>query len=252
MRGSHVEARQSIVSQIGTAGVREIPFASEKTKNVIFLLVAVVSMIVPLTVASPASAQQPAAQATGAVDSNGFPLKAPPGWNQKNWDKTLRFCRDIVKKARAHQELDMGEISGSGTCTSLSVEFLNPQKGPLPGSYISPDPSGQEPAAQATGASRPDGFPVKAPAGWSQKQWDETLRFCDHIAEKARAHKELEEGEIAQAGVCKSLSVDFLNPQGPVPGAYISPDRSRPAPSVESPGSPQSKNPGCIAASSPP
>ena len=110
-----------------------------KKAKIWFLLVTIVSMIVAASMASLASAQQPAAQATSAVDSNGFPLKAPPGWNQKHWDKTLRFCRDIVKKARAHQELSTGEISGSGICTSLSVEFLNPQKGPLPGSYISPD-----------------------------------------------------------------------------------------------------------------
>ncbi len=110
----------------------------EKPKIVIFLLVTIVSMIVPLTVVSLASAQQPAPQATGAVDSDGFPLKAPPGWNQKHWDETLQYCRNIAKKGRANQPLDKGEIAGSGMCASLSVQFFGPQ-GPPPGSYISPD-----------------------------------------------------------------------------------------------------------------
>jgi hypothetical protein len=123
----------------------------EKPKIVIFLLVTIVSMILPLTVTSLASAQQPAPQATGAVDSNGFPLKAPPGWNQKHWDDTLRFCRHIVEKARAHQALDEGEIAGSGICTSLSVDFFSPQ-GPPPGSYISPDRPHSAPSPTSLGS----------------------------------------------------------------------------------------------------
>jgi hypothetical protein len=125
----------------------------EKPKIVIFLLVTIVSMILPLTVTSLASAQQPAPQATGAVDSNGFPLKAPPGWNQKHWDDTLRFCRHIVEKARAHQALDEGEIAGSGICTSLSVDFFSPQ-GPPPGSYISPDRPHSAPSPTSLGSPR--------------------------------------------------------------------------------------------------
>jgi hypothetical protein len=124
----------------------------EKPKIVIFLLVTIVSMIVPLTVVSLASAQQPAPQATGAVDSNGFPLKAPKGWNQKHWDETLQSCRNIAEKARANQPLDEGEIAASGMCASLSVEFFSPQ-GPPPGSYISPDRPHPAPSPSA-GTSR--------------------------------------------------------------------------------------------------
>src|ERR1700756_2284157 len=94
---------QSVVGQIerrAFARLRSNRPSFQKSKFVVFLLITSISIIVPLTIASLASAQQPSAQATGAVDSNGFPLKAPPGWNQKHWDKTLRFCRDIVKKAR--------------------------------------------------------------------------------------------------------------------------------------------------------
>ena len=98
--------------------------------------------------------------------------------------------------------------------------------------------SAQQPAAQAKGALRPDGFPVKAPAGWTQKFWDETLGFCDRIAQKARSHKELEEGEIAGSGTCTSLSVEFFSPQGPAPGAYISPDRPAPLPLRDHPTTP--------------
>jgi hypothetical protein len=123
----------------------------EKPKIVIFLLVTIVSMIVPLTVVSLASAQQPAPQATGAVDSNGFPLKAPPGWNQKQWDENLQYCRNIAEKARANQPLDKGEIAGSGMCASLSVEFFSPQ-GPPPGSYISPDRPHSAPSPTSLGS----------------------------------------------------------------------------------------------------
>jgi hypothetical protein len=108
----------------------------EKTKVVIFLLVAIAS-----TILSPNSvpAQQPAPQATSAVDSNGFPLKAPPGWNQKQWDDTLQSCRHIVTKASAHQSLDPAEFSQSQVCSSLSIEVLmNAHRLPAPGAYLSP------------------------------------------------------------------------------------------------------------------
>jgi len=81
-----------------------------------------------------AFAQQPAAQATVVLRPDGFPAKAPVGWTQKHWDETLGACDRITAKARAHQALDKGEFSDSQVCSSLSVEFLNPQKGPLPGS----------------------------------------------------------------------------------------------------------------------
>lgn len=103
------------------------------------LLVWMLIGLFALSYGSSASAQQPEAQETGAVDANGFPVKAPPGWNQKHWDVTLRYCNHIAQKARAHQPTDEGELAGSGVCKSLSVDFLNPQKGPLPGSYLSPD-----------------------------------------------------------------------------------------------------------------
>jgi hypothetical protein len=110
-----------------------------KKAKIGFLLVTIISMIVAASMASLASAQQPAPQATSAVDSNGFPLKAPPGWDQKQWDDTLQSCRHIVKKARAHESLDRGEFSQSQVCSSLSIEVLmNAHRLPAPGAYLSP------------------------------------------------------------------------------------------------------------------
>ncbi len=44
----------------------------QKIQITVFLLVTIVSMMLPLTLASLASAHEPAAQATDAVDSNGL------------------------------------------------------------------------------------------------------------------------------------------------------------------------------------
>jgi hypothetical protein len=116
----------------------------------------------------------------------------------------------------------------------------------------------QQPAAQTTVALRPDGFPVKAPGGWNQQHWDETLAACDRITDKARAHRPLDKTEFVESQSCSSLSIEFLNPQkGPLrgsfispdrphSGSFISPDRPRPhsAPSSGFPDSPQSENGG--------
>jgi hypothetical protein len=110
----------------------------KKTKVVIFLFVAIVSMIAPLTAAPLASAQQSAFETKTASNPSGFPLKSPLGWDQKQWDSIRESCNHIARKARAHQPLDKAERGGSGTCMSVSIELMNAHSTPAPGAYQSP------------------------------------------------------------------------------------------------------------------
>lgn len=115
----------------------------QKIKSVVFLLVPIASMFALPTVASLARAQQPIPTASPVPNFSGLPKQPPPGWDAKMWTGTREHCNQLGAKSRAHQPSSAAELSFAQTCAALSVELLNPRKGPIPGSYPNPVPKGE-------------------------------------------------------------------------------------------------------------
>ena len=103
----------------------------KKTNVVIFLLVAIISMIVSLTGASLARAQQPTPPAKTSPRPNisGLPTEPPEGWDPSLWERRVEDCNQVREKARAHKVFTDGDFSTMQVCQSLYID-THPQSPP--------------------------------------------------------------------------------------------------------------------------